>query len=439
MTLDTKGRNEGITYPVVKCLVGKMEHSVNTTPLLGDDHDSDDEQFQHEFNRDDNKPLFKPLEPRDKFNTAYLIFCLLGIVSLLPWNFYVTADDYWMYKFRNVSKNESMVGSSTSGRTPLQAEFTSYLSLASSVPNLVFLVLTTAISHRVSLNVRVVGSLFVMLLLMLVTLVFIQVDTDKWQQTFFGVTLISIILLNVCSAIFSGSLFGAVGKFSPKYITAVIGGQALGGVFAALAQIASLSIGASSTHSALVYFIIGNLTIAISIFLYIMLEKSLFFKYYIADHAVINELLTNSLPMNYSYRTILKKMWCYGLSIFVTFAVSLAVYPGVTVLIDSEGKGHGNRWNDVYFVPTIAYLLFSTGDYLGRILAGKVLKPRNITVLVILSCARFIFIPLLMLCNAQPRHLAVVFDRDYQYILILFLFAVSNGYLANIATIMVPK
>lgn len=29
---------------------------------------------------------------------------------------------------------------------------------------------------------------------------------------------------------------------------------------------------------------------------------------------------------------------------------------------------------DVYFVPTIAYLLFSVGDYLGRIVAGRFQK-----------------------------------------------------------------
>ncbi|VEN55234.1 unnamed protein product [Callosobruchus maculatus] len=63
-----------------------------------------------------------------------------------------------------------------------------------------------------------------------------------------------------------------------------------------------------------------------------------------------------------------------------------------------------------------------------------------ITVLVIISIFRFIFIPLILLCNVQPRHhTAVVFDQDYQYILILLLFALSNGYLTNITTIFVTK
>lgn len=38
-------------------------------------------------------------------------------------------------------------------------------------------------------------------------------------------------------------------------------------------------------------------------------------------------------------------MWCYGMSVFITFAITLSVYPGVTVLIESEWKGHGNKWN----------------------------------------------------------------------------------------------
>ncbi|KAJ8946508.1 hypothetical protein NQ318_004643 [Aromia moschata] len=434
-----------------------MAYSVNTTPLLQeyDSENEDERQIQPNTAVINDKPLFfKPLEPRDRYYMSFFIFYLLGVVTLLPWNFYVTADDYWMYKFRNISLNSSVVNASAK-RTPLQAEFTSYLSLASSVPNLIFLALNTAISHRVSLNKRVLGSLVSMLILMIATLVFVNLNTDQWQQIFFVVTLTCIVLLNVtnivvltlyfshfsvCSAIFSGSIFGVVGKFSPIYITAVIGGQALGGIFAAVAEIVSLSIGASSTHAAFVYYVIGNVTIVISIICYVVLEKTVFFNYHFLEHPDSNEFDSKSGSLDISYKVILKKMWCYGLSVFLTLAFTLSVYPGVTVLIESEGKGHGNRWNDVFFVPTIAYLLFSVGDYLGRILAGRLLKPKNISALMILSIARFIFIPLLMLCNAQPRHhWAVVFDKDYEYILILFMCALSNGYLANIVAIFVPK
>lgn len=52
------------------------------------------------------------------------------------------------------------------------------------------------------------------------------------------------------------------------------------------------------------------------------------------------------------------------------FVVTLCVYPSVTVLVSSESRGNGHPWNDVYFVPVTNYLIFNSGDYLGRILAG---------------------------------------------------------------------
>ncbi|XP_076252806.1 equilibrative nucleoside transporter 1 [Rhynchophorus ferrugineus] len=414
--------------------------SINTVPLL-QEIDSDNEEGTENLLVGDNRPLFKPVEPRDKFHTVYLIFYLLGVVTILPWNFYVTANDYWMYKFRDVHSQNLTTASEVKNKTQLQAEFTSYISVASAVPSLLFLILNTAISHRVSLNKRILGSLIFMLIFMIQTLVFVVIDTDQWQYLFFVVTLVTIVLLNVCSAILSGSIFGIVGNFSPVYITATIGGQALGGIFAAIAEIISLAIGASSTHSALVYFIIGNITIAFSIVCYVVLVKTVFFKYHIEDKFLsISDFSSSSSVPLISHQIIVKKIWVHGVSMFLVFAITLSVYPGVTVLIDSEGKGHGNKWNDVFFVPTIAYFLFSVGDYLGRLLAGKCQKPKNESIILILSLSRFVFIPLMMLCNANPRrYWAVVFDRDYQYIIILLMCALSNGYLANLTAILAPR
>lgn len=50
-----------------------------------------------------------------------------------------------MYKFRDVNKTDT---SNVTKRTPLQAEFTSYINLASALPTVVFLVINTVITQK---------------------------------------------------------------------------------------------------------------------------------------------------------------------------------------------------------------------------------------------------------------------------------------------------
>jgi hypothetical protein len=49
-----------------------------------------------------------------------------------------------MYKFRDVGANVSDKGN----RTELQAGFTAYLSVASTIPNTLFLILNSLLSHK---------------------------------------------------------------------------------------------------------------------------------------------------------------------------------------------------------------------------------------------------------------------------------------------------
>lgn len=143
-------------------------------------------------------------------------------------------------------------------------------------------------------------------------------------------------------------------------------GQALSGMFAALMQIFSLSLGESATESGLIYFSIGNLLCFSSLIGYLILIKSPFCTYHLlrAEHQQ-NENLRRS------FSKVFKKMWVDNVSAMLVFGVTLMVYPAVSSLIESEYKKDGGVWPNRYFTPVICFLLFTTCDFIGRCIAAK--------------------------------------------------------------------
>ena len=98
--------------------------------------------------------------PKDPNNLVLILFKLLGMGCLLPWNFFISVADYWMYKFRNVDDlisggNLTVVATLSTGNaknetedeplSELQMQWNSYLSIASMIPNVTFLLLNAAV------------------------------------------------------------------------------------------------------------------------------------------------------------------------------------------------------------------------------------------------------------------------------------------------------
>ncbi|XP_045494652.1 equilibrative nucleoside transporter 3 [Colias croceus] len=367
--------------------------------------------------------------PLDKYRIVYFLFYLFGITSLVPWNFLITANDYWMYKFRDVEPhNLTMVVR----KTQFQAQFTSYLNVATAIPNLVFLILNSLYGHLVSVRSRLIGSLTVITLAFIVTTSLVMVDTDEWQNTFFIITMVTVVIMTASSAIFISGLMGTASKFSREYMAAVISGQSLGGIIAAVAQIISLAFKISPQHSALIYFCIADFMVITSLISYIFMYKIDYFTHHVLRG---NGMVANRHREAY-LTIVLKKVWVYAFSIFAVYGITMCVYPAVTVLVESHPTTAGTDWNNIFFVPVVNYLIFNCGDYGGRLVAGFLLRPNNQWVIAAASVFRIIGVPMLMLCNAQPRkHLPVVFLWDYEYILIMIVFAFTNGYLTNITMV----
>ena len=103
--------------------------------------------------------------PRDKCYTVYMIFFLLGMSTLLPWNFFISLNNFWDYKFRDINNTKVENNTTSSDETELQKIFTSYLSIASTIPNATFVILNAWLGQRFNNEKRITVSLTLVILL----------------------------------------------------------------------------------------------------------------------------------------------------------------------------------------------------------------------------------------------------------------------------------
>uniref|UniRef100_A0A8C0BCP2 Solute carrier family 29 member 3 n=1 Tax=Buteo japonicus TaxID=224669 RepID=A0A8C0BCP2_9AVES len=154
-------------------------------------------------------------KPSDRLHGTYVIFFLLGIGSLLPWNFFITAKHYWMYKLQNCSDQAGPAG---------QDFFESYISIASTVPSVLCLIGNFLLVNKVPASVRILSSLFVMLAVFLVITVLVKVDTSAWTTGFFALTIGCVVVVSSASTVFASSIFGLSSCFPMKNLQALISG-----------------------------------------------------------------------------------------------------------------------------------------------------------------------------------------------------------------------
>ncbi|KAA0717568.1 Equilibrative nucleoside transporter 3 [Triplophysa tibetana] len=427
-----------------------LQPSLNST-YMPSDISCDEEHYEGENMGGDTSPLLSRQHPaglladrrppEDSYNMVYFIFFLMGIGSLLPWNFFITAKQYWLYKLSN--------GSSPSGHEDTQNDigdyFESYLAIASTVPSVLCLILNYLLVNRFSSRVRILVSLILILLVFVVTTVLVKVDVSGCRMQFLGGTLVSVALVSGMSNIFSGSMFGISGHFPMRISQALISGQAMGGTLSAVASIVALAVANDVTKSALVYFLIADFFTVFCIGMYLLLPKLDYARYYmemaatpVSESNSYNSTSTSVPPL----KPILKKTWMLGCCVFYVFFISIMIFPAVSSGIQSMNEDPGNPWTTTYFVPLTSFLLYNIADFCGRQVTAWLQVPGPTSrMLPLLVSLRTVLVPLFILCNYQPRyHLHdVFFGHDLFPVVFVCLLGISNGYLGTLPMIYGPK
>ncbi|XP_007577440.1 equilibrative nucleoside transporter 1 [Poecilia formosa] len=396
--------------------------------------------------------------PQDRYHAVWIIFFILGLGTLLPWNFFMTATMYFTSRLKDpIAENNN----ATSERNVLESKFSNVMTLCAMVPLLIFTCLNSFIHQRIPQKLRISGSLAVIFLVFMVTAIMVKVDVEP--VPFFTLTMIKIVCINSFGAVLQGSLFGLAGILPASYTTPIMSGQGLAGTFAAFSMICALASGSKLQDSAFGYFITACVVILLAITSYFVLPKMEFFQFYMESNGSApsadeenkmdllkkdnqdekrpgTDLMEEESSGGTSVFNIFKRIWVMALSVCFIFTVTIGTFPAVTVDVSSTVATSGGAW-DTYFIPVSCFLLFNVMDWGGRSLTAVCMWPGKDSIwLPVLCGVRVVFIPLFMLCNVNPRkYLPVWFAHDAWYIAFMIFFAFSNGYLASLCMCFGPK
>lgn len=299
--------------------------------------------------------------------------------------------------------------------------------------------------HRGDLTKRVVWSLIIEIIIFLVTVILAMVDSSAWPETFFYVTMISVIILNMAGGIFQNTAYGMAAKLPPKYTGAVVLGSNISGTFASVISILSGSIWSSVRKAAIYYFITAMFVILLCFDTYFAMPLNKFYRY----HEMMSEKQQEkarragiNISARPPYWTIFKQSSGQLFNVFFIFFVTLTVFPAVHSDIKqlNGGKFLGIVPEDMFMVIT-CFLTFNVFAMLGSLTTSWVKwpSPRFLVWPVIL---RAVFIPLFLFCNYHPkgveRILPVYIDNDYIYWSIAIVMSYSSGYLSSLAMMYAP-
>lgn len=420
--------------------------------------------------------------PIDKHSLVFIILLIHGVGTLMPWNMFINAEDYFR-NYKLASPKASANGTSLSQvdekeLSDLRQSFLSWLGLASQLPNVLFNGLNLIVNMGSgNLMLRVNLTLIAEAVIFLITIILAIVDSSQWPRAFFYITLLSVAVLNMASGIYQNCIFGTGAKFPGTYTNAILTGSNISGTFTSTVALLSIWLAPEPQVAAIYYFITALVVIFICLVSYNYLPHNSFFRHHDQSdsgkevHLEIahidpqpsipqqatnnNEATKDEIPdtlretvdamvpkpkvnaeeeatfmseLNKKW-IVLTKCWPQCLNVFLTFYITLALFPAILVDI----KQVGDTFSEKYFCPFNCFFLFNFFAMIGNVISNWTTWPGKDRVWI-LVVARVLFVPLFLFCNYSPnnRTWPILIKSDSIYIIANILLAASSGYLSSL-------
>jgi len=368
--------------------------------------------------------------PHDRYRLVFLTLVLHGVGTLMPWNMFITAYEYFL---------DHKLIDAAGQRTDYANHFLPYVGYASHVPCVLFNWANIFVQMGGDMTARIVGSLVVMVLVFVFTVVLAMLDSSQWVGGFFWATMVSIVILNTANGIFQNAVYGMAAKLPQGYTGGVVLGSNISGVMTALINLMSILLAPDLRTSAIYYFIAAIFVLLVCFDTYFALPINRFYRYHSAVHQKAQHLSKGGLK-RVPYWTIFKKALPQLVNVFLVFFVTLAVFP--TVLADTC------RTDENFFIPAkifqniTCFLTFNLTAMLGNMLPGLCMMPRP-RLLILPILLRFLLIPAFLFCHyypvAAPRTLPVLIPSEWVFWALVAVLGFSSGYYSSLAMMYCPR
>jgi equilibrative nucleoside transporter 1/2/3 len=144
-------------------------------------------------------------------NWSYLAFVCLGLGSVLPFNFFITADPYFRHKLHDPnSPNISM--------SRLEFFYENTVIICASLTNLITVILVTFIFVPYIHKYRIYTSLTGITICLFICFSFTFINVKQWRGIFFALTMVLVMIQSVCSAVLWNCFFSLASTLPSRYI-----------------------------------------------------------------------------------------------------------------------------------------------------------------------------------------------------------------------------
>lgn len=282
----------------------------------------------------------------------------------------------------------------------------------------------------------VIFSISIIIACFVLNMLLAAIDTHIWPETFFGITIALVVISSIANGIYQNIIMGICGKLPSNYMSAIILGNNLSGIFVTCVSITTVAFTKNLAGAAVAYFFVAVFILFCCGSFHLILSLNKFYKYHCITNTISTSILFERSSSSFiPFNVLMKSCFDQFFNIFFVMFVTLACFPSILANVQSNSTGIFHLSNS-NFREFVSFLNFNICTTIGVSLSVFIKWPgkRVLRILVLLRC---LFIPYFLFCNYQligkQRIVAVQFYNNYTYWAMVALFGLSNGYLSNLS------